>query len=253
MKFTFQTLISLLPGVVSGAALLTMHSYPNLVVFFGVLAVWWLFIVWSNFFFKLKHMHLFLRLATSFAFVALLALVEWQPLIWLLVVLSIFTSSFIWRWVTEISRRSSGVRYKTWRRIITMVWVFDVYAGVTALFALPLFFQGLPRIIMALIAGAFAAGVATIIWHVYFHIEIKVFGMWAALIGLVVVELMWALFYLPLGYFGLSLFLTWLWYLVQLFVRFHLTKGGIIWLKQRTFLAVNAIAFASILLLVRWV
>lgn len=253
MKWSFSSLLSLVPGAVSAIALVIIYMSPSAMSLLLVTLVWWGLLVWSHVFFKLNRSHVFLQLLTSFAFIALLSLVEGTLMAAFLIALSAIAFSFIWRWVTEVSRQTTGLQYKTWRRIIMMLWVFNVYAITTVLFSIPVFFQGTPRILMILLAGVCAAAVALMIWHTYFQTELYTFLLWGAVLAVVIMEAMWALFYLPLGYFGLGLLLTWIWYLLQLFIRFHLTKGGILWERQKMFLTVNAVAFASVLFLVRWV
>ena len=246
-------IFSALSGVISAAALFVMCRFPEPVIFLSTVFVWWLLIIGAYWFFSFEKKHLFLHLATSITFVSLMSLVEWQPLVVLLIVLAIPLFGFVWHWVAEKSRHQTSLSYKSWRRVIMMLWVLNMYGWMTGLFSLLIFFQNISRVLVSILGACFAAAVAAMVWHVYFEAEIKTFGFWMAIVALLVFEIIWVLYYLPLGYFTLGFVATWLWYLIHLFIRFRLTRGGIIWEKQRLFLGINVCLFTFILYIARWV
>ena len=83
--------------------------------------------------------------------------------------------------------------------------------------------------------------------------EFKKLAIWAIIFATAVFELMWVMIYLPFGYLALGLLTVWIWYLLQLFVRFHLTKEDIVWKQQISFLLVNLILYIFVLYIIRWV
>lgn len=252
-RISASIIFSGLSGIVSAAALFSMYRFPEPPVFLGVTAVWWALIISAYWFFSFEKKHLFLHLATSITSISLMSLVEWKPLVVLIVLLAIPMFGFVWHWVAEKSRHQTTLSYKSWRRVIMMLWVLNVYGWMSGLFALLIFFQTISSLVVCVLGACFAAAVAGMIWHIYFEAEIKTFAFWMSIVALIVFEMMWVLHYLPLGYFTLGFVATWLWYLVHLFVRFRLTRGGIIWQKQQWFLVVNAVLFTLILYIARWV
>ena len=253
MKVSFAVALSFIPGAIAALALSVLYAFPGLLVFLGTVAIWWIFIVVAHFFFSLSKIHLLLHLSTSFSLISLLSLVEWQFLVVLIVFLSVFFFSFIWRLSTEKSRLKQGLEYKMWRRIVMMLWVFNAYAWLTMFFSLPIFFQQVPSLLISVAGGACAALAAIMIWRLYFNVEKRAFVFWGVITAVIMFEVMWSMHYLSLGYFSLGLLATWLWYMLQLFIRFNMTKGGILWKKQYGFLAMNAVLFAITLSLVRWI
>ena len=82
----------------------------------------------------------------------------------------------------------------------------------------------------------------------------KNFFLQALIMSLVMWEVMWVMHFLPLGYLSLGALVAWLWYLLQLFVRFHLSKQGVVWKKQIIFLLSNLVLYFSVLyFFVRWI
>jgi len=96
--------------------------------------------------------------------------------------------------------------------------------------------------------------ISIMIWKQYFKAHPKHFTLWGLVLGLVMFELVWVIYLLPFGYLVLGFLVTWIWYVLQLFIRFHLTPQKIVWRKQRTFILAN-IAFYVILFffIIRWI
>lgn len=246
-------MFSALAGLVAAGALTSIYKMPRSIVFIGAIGLWWALIFLSHWFFSFEKKHLFLHLSTSVTLVSLLSLLEWQPLAWFIIALSIPLFAFVWHWSAEMSRQHTALSYKTWRRIIMMLWVLNVFGWASGLFSLSIFFQHISHVLLTVAGATFAAAVAGSNWHVYFDAKIETFAFWIGMLWLLAYEIMWVLHYLPLGYFTLGLALTWVWYLLQLFIRFHLTRGGVLWRKQKVFLISNAALFISVLYIARWI
>ncbi len=252
-KISGSIIFSGLAGVVAAAALIGIYKIPRPIIFLIVAGLWWGLIILAHWFFSFEKKHLFLHLATSVTLVSLLSLIEWRPLAWFIIALSVPLFAFVWHWSAEMSRQHTALSYKTWRRIIMMLWVLNVFGWSSGLFSLSIFFQHIPHVLLALVGAVFASTVAAANWHVYFDAKIETFAFWIVILTLVMYEVMWVLYYLPLGYFTLGLLYTWMWYVLTLFIRFHLTRGGILWQKQRIFLISNALLFISVLYIARWI
>ncbi len=88
----------------------------------------------------------------------------------------------------------------------------------------------------------------------YFRVDRQSLLIWGWIVGLASIQLIWVIHMLPFAYGVLGLLATWVWYVMQLFVRFHLGERGILWRKQAIFLATNAVLFTAVLFFfVRWV
>lgn len=197
---------------------------------------------------------LLLILTTSIGLVGLLSLIEWPPLIYFLILLAGVMIATLFRFETHIDARGLSYMQKPFRRMAMMLWVFDAYAFQTALFALVLFFPGIPFWVIVLIGAALFCYVSYMIWHLYLPAPVRSYGLWLALVGLLMSEIIWSVQLLPFGYAVSGFVVTWLWYLAQLLLRFHFTKQGILWKEQRWFLATNGILMILFFVFVfRWI
>lgn len=152
-------------------------------------------------------------------------------------------------------KQGSPFSGKPYRRFITMLMVFEVYAISTFLFALSSFFLSPTFFLLLVFLGACMYGMVSIqIWRLYLGGTIKRFFIWGWIVGIITFEFIWIIYLLPFAYPVLALLVTWIWYMLQLFIRFHLGERGIIWKKQIIFLSINVALYALILaFFVRWV
>lgn len=242
-----------LSGLVAGLALFLIYLVQTRLVFAVVLLAWFVFLFWSSRFFSFEKKNIILEYSTAVAFVALQSLVEWRALHIFLTVLNSIVFVFLWYWSVRLQDSETGVTFKTCRRVVMILWVFNVYSWSTALFALHIFFSELPFVLLALVGACFGALSAGMIWNLYFKGAWKTFNLWFFVVALIVVELMWVMRQLPFGYLAMGFLLSWIWYLAQLFIRFHLSEQGILWKKQGLFLTLNAVLYGGVLYLARWI
>lgn len=141
------------------------------------------------------------------------------------------------------------------RRVIMMYWVFVVYGILTTMFALSIFFQnGIPFWIVSVCGGAIAGYSAWMIWREYVELPFTRGLVWILLMGLITIEWMWMMYLLPFGYLVSGLLVVWPWYVIQLLIRFHFGRTGVLWERQRWFLATNTVLYILfIFFVVRWV
>ncbi|MFH1286403.1 MAG: hypothetical protein ABII02_01480 [Candidatus Magasanikbacteria bacterium] len=223
-------------------------------VFLGVLLIGLLFLYWIVVRVGMGGWYGLLSVvATAVAFTALISLLEWKIALVLLSMLSGIVIGFLFRW-QGIAMSGEIYEKKPFRRMIMMLWVFDAYALQTTLFAFMLFFTFLPFWLVVLLSAALFGWISGMVWQMYFDISLRLFLLWMLFIGLLMSEIVWVIALLPFGYAVSGLVSTWIWYVLQLLLRFHFTKQGILWKKQRIFLIANACLFFIFFLFVfRWI
>ncbi|MFZ2189866.1 MAG: hypothetical protein WA057_01200 [Candidatus Magasanikiibacteriota bacterium] len=252
-----QYLISFFVGLITVASLLLFIFFPvplifiiNLIVWVGLSGFfyWHLYHAKENFFPDLA-----LLIATQLSIVGLLLLVEWPILNWILLALG---TGFMMLFFIKSHLQDIQLSYeqKPIRRMKMMLWVFDMYVFFTLIFAFDLFFPNLPFWLWMTLSGVVSALISVMIWKMYFAVEYKKILLWAVLMAFLVLEVVWVINLLPMGYLVLGTLITWLWFLFQLFVRFHLAPQGIDWKRQTWFLLSNIILFFIFLsYIVRWI
>lgn len=193
------------------------------------------------------------QVLTMFSLAWLLLLVESVMLRWFFVAAAIPVFFFLVWMNSERTGRLVHIQEKPLRRMRMMIHVFNMYTWCITLFAIDVFFPSIP--FPVLIAGASVVGMLTsfLIWRLYFKSSIKRMIIPLGVIGMVIAQLVWALRLLPFGYLAQGFLLVWAWYVVQLFIRFHLTPRGIIWKDQVGFIVGNLILLVSVLFFIRWI
>ncbi|HAZ28410.1 MAG TPA: hypothetical protein DCY48_01380 [Candidatus Magasanikbacteria bacterium] len=248
--------IGAVAGVVSSLCLFLIHHFANLLALAIVL------VAWVGILFSIYHViekridadrrQFFLILATVFGFLGFTSLVEALWLRYFLIVLSGVCIGLLF--VLLLYHRIAPVPVqKSIRRIGMMVWVFDAYALTTTVFAFHLFFQSFPFWALSFLNGIILAVIGSMIWRLYVEGTIRTFLFWIGFVAVLMTEITFAIQIFPLGYLALGLFTTWIWYIVQLFIRFHIHYQGVVWHKQRWFLIVNVLLFAAGMFFVRWI
>ncbi len=250
-----QKATALCLGIVSSASLLIMYRYSSSkIIFFVVLGILICLLVAASYSFRriaeVRGQVLPLLLMTVISCVGLATVMEWP--LW-----RNFLSAFIGVAVTllfgwsAIDMKAAG--HKPFRRMKMMLWVFDVYAMVTTFFALGVFFPEVPVWVFHLTTGIVLSAVSYMIWRMYYEAGIRELALWLLIVAIIMIECTWAMDLLPFGYLVSGLLVTWVWYILQLLLRFHIGPLDVVWRKQRWFLATNAVLFAATMYLARWV
>ncbi|MBT3418767.1 MAG: hypothetical protein HOC34_00200 [Candidatus Magasanikbacteria bacterium] len=140
------------------------------------------------------------------------------------------------------------------RRAMMMMWVFVVFSSLCSVFAFTLFFPTWSFLLLSL-SGAFVCSVVSFfIWQMYTSFSFRRFFLWLLVVAFIMIEIMWVMRLLPFGYLLLGFLATWVWYVMQLLLRFHFSPNGIMWKKQFSFLLTNGLFFIVFLIyLARWV
>ncbi len=244
---------------VGGLFLWSLHQtliWWLLLVFLAARLLWWAFIL------KITYYPIYIRRLWHFLALAffqiglffLLLFIEWKTAWWLVsIVYLLFPLISFWFLPAKNDNQLSFVT-KTYRRLrfwMCAFGLFGIWSGIFAAVSLQIFnlnywFILLPAVLVTAALNAWW-------WHEYNITIDKKYYFWVATSGLATLELAWALFQWPLGYFATALILTWLWYDFWLMARFHLLPLGINWKKQRAFFIVNGILLAVYLLfIVKW-
>ena len=233
--------------------LLVINFFPSSYVFLiamGLLVAYFSFIAFR---YNLDKSEIALNFMTSWSFVVLLLLVENVLIRYVLIAFSTLVFFFIAYWSRPQVSHSIYVKEKPLRRMMMMLYVFNTYAFLIGAYALHIYFTNFSFVLVSVVSSVYSAFAAYMIWSLYFKSEFKKLAIWAIIFATVVFELMWVMIYLPFGYLALGLLTVWIWYLLQLFVRFHLTKEDIVWKQQISFLLVNLILYIFVLYIIRWV
>jgi len=235
-------------------------------IFFNRITIWWLFLVVLLLWLGGLTGILFLRnndktnfknsiqllLVTAISFLGLLLILE---TIWIKFLIGLILIGMIVFLIFH-SPKKSELSYldKPVRRFIGMLWVMNLFCLVSIFYAINLFFQNVPFWLLGFLLSLITAWISVNIWKNYFAISYKSFLFWFILITLISWEISWVLHFLPFGYLVLGFLFVWVWYIINLLVRFHLTSQGIVWKKQVVFLISNIILYCLVLFFfVRWI
>lgn len=247
--FAIKIISWLFPFVV----LLGTRIFPKPLVVLCLFLIWIIYKIYIMIVYRNQVIEVLTQLFTMFSLVWLLLLVESIFLQWLIVISAIpFFFFLIWM-NSEQTGRLVHIKEKPLRRMRMMIHVFNMYAGCIALFAVNVYFPSIPVFVLMCGGGVYAAITSFLIWKLYFKSGISMFFLPLIVVMIGVTECMWAMRLLPFGYLAQGLLVVWIWYILQLLVRFHLSPRGIIWKEQTTFLSANIILFIGVLFFIRWV
>ena len=246
-----------LAGIISWLCLFLTQRFQTLLIFVIVMVVWLGFLNWFFYFVNREtagYKKFFpLLIFTAVAFTALTALTENSILLFHLEMMASLAIGFLF-FIPRHQIKAKHYEQKPWRRMMMMLWVFDSFAIISVLFALAIFFPSIPFSVFAFLGAVIYGYSALSIWQMYFAEPPVRFLLWGMILAFVMLELIWVLFFLPLGYLVLGFISTWIWYLLQLFIRFHLTATGVEWKKQLRFITVNVVLMVGFLFLAaRWI
>ncbi len=197
--------------------------------------------------------YLALLLAVYIATILLMSLTEWLVVTRTLIFLAA-ASIGIFVSIEESEHTETQVyTKKAFRRMLVMGWVFVCGAFFITTYAVSLFFPTIPMLVLFSIVGIYTSIISYAIWRMYYPLPIRKFSLWLLIMAVMNMELFWVMQLLPFGYIVLGFFSTWVWYIMHLMIRFHMSVEGVIWKKQRLFLLENGILFILMLFIIRWI
>ncbi len=252
-----QKILSLLAGIISAAMMIVIMQANSWWMFLGVLLLWLGILVgitaYLNVELEKKFVNLPLVVLTIVGLTGLILVSEWNILRWFIVAATGAIMFFVF---SHMEGGQTGLSYelKPVRRMVMMLWIFDLYALSVLVYAMDVFFQSAPFWFMSLLLSSIYGMVSIKIWRMYFVAQSHGFVLLAATVGLIVWEIVYVMRFLPLGYFLMGVLAVWVWYVMHLFIRFHLSQQGIVWKKQALFLIVNFILFLlALMFFVKWI
>lgn len=253
-----RIIISITAGLFALLCLVLFDIYPKPWFFLSVLLVWLITLVSLTAFTRGKCTEFIniisLIVFSIFSVSGLISLLEVVFLKYFLMVIGFFIFFFIFMYHLRGESGALSYKEKPYRRVLLMLWLFNIYSITSFGFALNVFFPAIPFWIIIVLVSVIIGYISMINWQMYFNLPINKFFLRGILIALIVCELMWVLHLLPLGYLVLGAMVSWVWYLAQLFIRFDLGRKSIIWHKQIVFLISNFILYFLILyFFVRWI
>lgn len=259
MKFNFQHLIAFLSALVTGIVFFLILKFSSLPIFFALGFLWFSLLTFFYISFRERRRDhtLLLTLSTALSSLLLFSVIDDPYLRWFFVGFVAILFGILFG-VKENSDIPLEYGRQPFRRFAMMIWVFNAYSLFSCLFALGVLFQSewplwLEFFLVpgAGIVGGFLAGE---IWKMYVNFESKTFLFWRVVTALFISEVFWSLRLLPFGYLVSGIILTWLWYVLQMLVRFHFQPSGIVWKKQMPFFAVSIFIFLFLaLFFIRWI
>lgn len=229
----------------------------------ALLGLWFIArIIWWGFLLRLMYVPTPLRrwrhLAALFLFNCGLAIflifVDWRPA-WYIVaaIFMIFPALSFWFVPDRPEELSLAFKPQRRTRFFLSVWgVAGLWNGVTAATIFQIFNR--PWEWIAVVAATIVTIAVSVWWWLEYGIAYsRRVAAAGVIIGTVMVETGYVILFWPLGYLASGFFITWVWYIVWLLLRFHLSTEGIRRKRQAFFLIGNASLMALFLALIaRW-
>ncbi|MBT4941512.1 MAG: hypothetical protein HOL80_03795 [Candidatus Magasanikbacteria bacterium] len=258
MKYAWEYIIGGGAAVISLASLLLIQFFPVHWVVWPVLIVWvGLFV--GTYILTKKHLEwkegvFTLALTTIVSTTGLLGVMSFTSLRILITCFAAVVLGCIYAFGVR-AHISTWLGKKAFFRFMMIVWTFNCFAFLVLLFAFYTFFPGTFSFVLLMVLGSLIYGVCSMmVWRLYFDTHWQPLFSWALVIVCIMAQYIWVVHLLPFAYTLLACICTWLWYIIQLFVRFRLSKKHIIWKKQQHFLLGNGILFILFFIFfVRWV
>jgi hypothetical protein len=258
IKSPFHFAVAICTSVVTAIVFWLVQLYPSFLMFCVLSGLFTSFLILLYFVqheYKKDHT-IALTLCTVFSTLLLFSVLDIPFFRWFFVIVV----SLLFGLLFGINEHIEGLSFvkKPFRRFVMIVWVFDAYALFSCLFAVGVLFQSEWPVWLEFIlipASALVAGyISGEIWKMYVVGDKKAFLFWRVIIGFFVAELFWSLRLLPYGYLISGVILVWIWYVLQMLIRFHFQPQGILWKKQLPFLIGSAMVFILLaFFFVRWI
>ena len=198
--------------------------------------------------------HFFSLLVFAIGTTLLLLFIEWSISWQVLAAAAIFLSAGSFWLLPPIESKLPFMPkpHRRWLLFLNMFGIAGIWGGVYAISAFQILYT-VSMWVWMVAAGALATVIAAWWWMEYGIEYGRRLVVWSVVWFLIMLEMGWAIMFLPLGFFASGLFLTWFWYDLWLLTRFNLSKDGIIWKKQRFFVIINIILMIAFLaFVVRW-
>lgn len=173
--------------------------------------------------------------------VSLFSIVEWRSTLYLVAFTGVAAAGLITLWSKLAASPAAFLREKPLRRVVVMLVAFGVFAFAAAGQAILTLFPAVSPFLAHTLVGILASYGAYIVWSLYYDGKTIEFLVPAAVIFCLAFEMSLVISLLSIGYLAAGFLISWLWYIAQLFIRFHFGRRDIVWRKQGWFLASNAV------------
>ncbi|OGH94082.1 MAG: hypothetical protein A2538_02155 [Candidatus Magasanikbacteria bacterium RIFOXYD2_FULL_41_14] len=175
----------------------------------------------------------------NFGFLLVLLFTEWRGATILADILFIFAPAVSF-WLLPARSDTALIDFKPYRRArlaLSVLGLSGMWMGIFASITLNIFKV---NFWLWLILGALISALTALWWwREYENTLDKKQWLWFGAMFMMILELAWVIYLLPIGYFITGVVMAWFWYCLWIFVRFHLNSAGINWHKQKNFLIIN--------------
>ncbi len=252
----FAAVLDALFSVVMFWTLSLIQSWWILAAWFFIRMVFWAVLVRLVYYPKeISRLRHFISLGIFAAGSTLFLLfIEWRSAWYVMALSSIIFSAWSFWLLPPVESKLPFVPkpHRRWLLFLNLFGLAGMWSGVYAISAFQVLY-GVGAWVWVSLISAIVTAVSGWWWWEYGIPRDKRFFIWLVVWFMMMLELSWVVMFLPMGFFASGLFLTWIWYCLWLFTRFNLTKEGINWKKQRSFVVVNLLLMIIFLIfVVRW-
>lgn len=200
-----------------------------------------------------RHFFWWLYSFTQIGLLLLYTVVEWPSSQVIVIALGILSAVVILLWSRRVSAPIVFVREKPLRRAVSAALTLAVFGFCAFIQARVVFFPSTFNTIISPVLQALVIVMASfLLWSLYFQARVRDFTLPLAVVGILLGQASLMIGFSSVGYLVGALMVAWLWYVLQLLIRFHFGNRDILWFKQRKFLIINAILFAIFLSIIRY-
>lgn len=187
------------------------------------------------------------------AVLALFSIVEWSSAKLTVAIIGVVGAMVVAIWSTLATSPAAFLHEKPLRRAVIMFIALAVFGYVAFGQALIVLFPNIQPLLVHTMTAVVISYGAYLAWTLYYDGQSHEFFVPTAVMFGLSFEISLVISMLSLGYLASAFMISWLWYIAQLFVRFHFGRRDIIWRKQRWFLIANTMLMVLFVYLVRFV
>lgn len=186
-------------------------------------------------------------------FMALFVVVEWPVAQLVVIGLALAAASVVTLWSRRVSAPIVFVREKPLRRAVTVFLALAVFSYCAVFHTILIFFSSFAAPLLIHFFLALSVSVGTyILWSLYYESSLREFFIPLCVIFLLTGEASIIAALGSTGYFVRAFEISLLWYVMQLFIRFHFGNRDIMWPRQRFFLVTTSLIFVVFAFLIRF-
>lgn len=186
-------------------------------------------------------------------FLGLFLIVEWRTAVAAAIIIAMTASVLITLWSRRVVAPIVFLREKPLRRAIAMMLMIGFFSYVSTAHALLIFFPSWWLLVAVNLGVVISSFVGSFLYAaLYFPKPDRQFIIPASVSTLIMLEASVVAHLTSLGYLVIGVLVAWLWYLMQLFIRFNRDRRHIVWSRQALPLTINALFFVLVIWLIRY-